>query len=173
MKSSFVPLPIQSRNKLFLRICNDYWKDSEWGRALSMAGSLLINSLQVNNYKMSFVNLCIAFEILFTKRENDWAGGTKRMAELIAKSKGETNSIKSAMNTNEDSVRVVRNNIVHGDISFDEDNIKKLRNKLAPWLSKAIISLYLMDEDKIGDLPHVDAIDRISKHRFQDLPNQA
>jgi len=147
------------------------WKGSQFDKVLELAHEALSGSLRTTNYAHSFSLLTMAFESLFTKSEDDWAGGSKRLARLVGNTKGEVTKIRCYLNDGNQSIRGIRNLIVHGNIGFKLESIKEGRITLAKYISGAMILLIekFDGSDQVDN--YYDYMENVADERFSNLPN--
>lgn len=147
------------------------WGDSQFGRVLDIALDTLSGSLRILRPSHSFALLAMAFEILFTKCENDFSGGSKRLARLTGNTKAEVASLQQFL-TGEDanSVRKLRNRVIHGNESIDNDKLNSVRVEFAGLMAQATIFLihHFAATALAGN--YYDELEKLAEHRFSGLP---
>lgn len=126
---------------IFNSLLSYSWKGSQFDKVFQLAHDALSGSLRTTNYAHSFSFLTMAFEAPFTKAEKDWAGGSRRLARLVGNTKGEVTKIHSYLDEGNESIRGLRNLIIHGNIDFELESIKEHRIILAQYISGAMILL--------------------------------
>lgn len=147
------------------------WGDSQFGRVLELALTSLSGSLRTLKAHHSFALLAMTFEVLFTKCENDFAGGSKRLARLTGNTKKEVTSLHQFLNGDDtNSVRNLRNRVIHGSDSIYENNLESVRVRFANLLAQATIFLvqHFTTMPLTGN--YYDELEEIAEDRFSSLP---
>ena len=87
----------------------------------------------------AFALLAMTFETLFSKTEEDFSGGSRRLARLAGNTRGEVTLLLRFLDepTDENSVRKLRNHIIHGNERISDHRLEPVRLKFAGLLAQA------------------------------------
>jgi len=156
----------------FFAMLENSWKGSTFGNIMETSLDMISGSLRTLTPSQSFVLLTIAFETLFTRDENDWAGASRRLARIAGNSKQEVTATRNFLNDGRDSVRQIRNDLVHGVIGVDSKKIKEFRVRFATLIAQSIIFLVNHFASTRAYDDYHNELEKISEARFGELPNK-
>lgn len=169
--SHFVATSSGEFSATFNALLDKSWGDSQFGRVLDLALDALSGSLRTLRQNHSFALLAMTFEILFTKCENDFSGGSKRLARLTGKTISEVALLHQFLDGGDaSSVRKMRNRVIHGNESIDNDKLKSVRIKFAGILAQATIFLVQHFATTALAGNYYDELEKLAEHRFSGLP---
>jgi len=157
--------------QIFRILVSNKWEDTQLGRIFGIAFDSLNSSLRTVHHSHSFVLLAMVFESLFTEHENDWAGGSRRVAWLAGESKGEATEYQRIMNVGDSSIRKLRNIIVHGSSPPEYSLVKEMRQKFAKIVVKAFTEVLLHFDKLPIEVSYYEEVAKFSQIRFDRLPN--
>lgn len=158
----------------FKALLDKSWGDSQFGRVLNLALNTLSGSLRTVEQAHSFALLAMTFETLFSKTEDDFSGGSRRLARLAGNTKGEVTLLHRFLDesTDENSVRKLRNHIIHGNERISDHRLEPVRLKFAGLLAQATIFLVQYFATTVPTGNYYDEMERVANDRFNSLPSQ-
>lgn len=170
---STTPTSLDKFSTTFQALLTQPWEDSQFERILDLALDTLSGSLRTLKPAHSFALLAMTFEILFTKSENDFSGGSKRLARLTGNTKGEVTSLQRFLDSGEENcVRKLRNRVIHGNESIDYSELKPIRHKFSGLLAQAMIFLIQYFATHVATGNYYERIENVANDRFTYLPSQ-
>lgn len=157
---------------IFNSLLSYSWEDSQFDIVFDLAYEAVSGSLRTTSYAHSFSLLTMAFETLFTKTENDWSGGSRRLARLVGSTKQEVTNIHTYLNHGEESIRNLRNLVIHGNIDLELDSIKEHRIRMAEYMTRAMISLIEIFDGSEQVDNYYEHMESAGNENFSTLPNK-
>lgn len=158
----------------FKALLDKSWGDSQFGRVLNLALNTLSGSLRTLEQAHSFALLAMTFETLFSKTEDDFSGGSRRLARLAGNTKGEVTLLHRFLDeaADQNSVRKLRNHIIHGNERISDHRLESVRLKFAGLLAQATIFLVQYFATTVPTGNYYDEMERVANDRFNSLPSQ-
>ena len=156
---------------VFKACLENKWEATQFGNVLENALEMISGSLRTLRPTQSLILLAVAFESLFAKDEDDWAGASRRVARLVGRSKGEVTDLFRFLNDGPTCVRKLRNNLVHGELGIDGNLISDSRERFAPIVAEATIALICECLTSGNFSDYYVEMQALADARFDALPN--